>query len=287
MTRSSNRYTGILSIALGLAAFVATAQAQVTMDLPIRIADNADGAQPGYDTLYLGFKPGATNGMDGELGEEQQPPAPPEGVFDARWVNVGSSSDFGQGIKRNYHGYASPAQKDTFRIRLQPGFVEGKNGYPVTLSWPVLAPYFTSASLRFVDGDGEVKTLDMMTGTSFSLTNASSTISTITIATEGPKDPASSVGMARAAAMLQLEAAPNPATSGGGVTLSYTLPGASYVAVKVYNALGEMVAAVPDEAQESGRHAVTLDTRAMAPGGYYYTIRTDGTVASGSFILID
>lgn len=285
MTR--NRYTRLLSIALGLAGFITAAQAQVTMDLPIRIADHGDGAQPGYDTLYLGFKPGATNGMDGELGEEQQPPAPPEGVFDARWVNVGSSSDFGQGTKRNYHGYAAPTQKDTFRIRLQPGFVEGKNGYPVTISWPALAPYFTAASLRFVDGDGEVKTMDMMTGTSFSLTNASSTISTITIATEGPKDPASSVDMERAVAMLELEAAPNPAASGGGVTLSYTLPGASHVIVRIYNALGEMVRALPQKVQDSGRHAVMLDTHGMMPGSYYYTVLTDGAAAVGSFILID
>ncbi len=279
--------TCILSIALGLMAFGADLQAQLTMDIPIAIADNGDGAQPGRDTLYLGFKPGATNGIDGELGEDQQPPAPPEGVFDVRWVNVGSSSNFGQGVKRNYHAYFSPAQKDTFRMRLQPGFMEGKSGYPVTISWPPLAPYFTTASLRFVDGDGESQSLDMMAAAAFTFTNPSSITSTVTITTEGPRDPASSVAIQDLAASLELTNAPNPVRRGEGSRISYMLQQSSYVSIRVYNVLGEHLATLLNGHQAAGRHSVRLATEEMVPGRYYYTVETSAGSAARTFILTD
>lgn len=284
---SRNIFTGLLSVALGIAALGTTAQAQLTMELPIYIADNGDGPQPGLDTLYLGFKPGATNGLDGEIGEDQQPPAPPEGVFDARWVNVGSSSNLGQGTKRNYHAYSSSTQKDTFRLKLQPSFTEGKNGYPITLTWPALGSYFTAASLRFVDGDGNPQVHDMMTSTSFSFSNAASVTSTVTIATEGPKDPSNSVDMEHAVAALELVNAPNPATSQRGTTISYTLPRTSHVTIRLYNGLGELVKTVLNERQEMARHSVPVSTMEMPAGNYFYTIEAAGFIATRSFVVVD
>ena len=82
----------IIALALAGAASGTVAHAQVTSDLTLIVSDAGNGAAPGLDTLHWGINPNATNGKDASLGEEEQPPAPPEGVFDARWINVGSSS---------------------------------------------------------------------------------------------------------------------------------------------------------------------------------------------------
>ena len=144
----------IIALALAGAASGTVAHAQVTSDLTLIVSDAGNGAAPGLDTLNWGINPNATNGKDASLGEEEQPPAPPEGVFDARWINVGSSSNFGQGIKVNFDPI-NESRRDTFRLKVQPAFKPSTEGYPMTITWPDLKKYFGGASLRFVNGDGE------------------------------------------------------------------------------------------------------------------------------------
>jgi hypothetical protein len=38
------------------------------------------------DTLHFGLHPNATNGIDNALGEDELPPLPPSGIFDARFT---------------------------------------------------------------------------------------------------------------------------------------------------------------------------------------------------------
>jgi|GEM_PF-2252493 len=287
---NTNHVTRMLALAAAIIALGSPASAQLNTDLKLIISDNSEGPVPGLDTLHWGFKPQATNGRDGELGEEEQPPVAPEGVFDVRWINIGSSSDFGQGVKRNYHAYSSAEQRDTFRIKAQPYFVSGQDGYPMMLRWEDLKPYFQEASLRFVDGDGNPTTLDMLTATSFEFSNPSSVTSTITIYTMGPKDPASGVVTTRAgdAAALAMSNSPNPARAASGVTISYTLPAAADVSLRIYNALGQLVRTVVDgERQQAARHEVHVVTRGLVSGGYYYTIIAGDVAGSRRFVLVD
>lgn len=287
---NKNYVTRALAIAAAAIALGMPATAQLNTSMMLVISDNNEGPVPGRDTLYMGFHPTATNGRDADLGEEEQPPVAPEGVFDARWVNVGSSSDFGQGVKKNYHAYTAATQRDTFRLKVQPYFTSGQDGYPITISWSDLNPYFQEASLRFVDGDGNPSTQDMLTATSFQFSNASSSSSTVTIFTMGPKDPSSGVDDDRSgqSTALMMTGTPNPVRGDGGMTISYTLRSTSAVSLNIYNALGQLVRTVVDnEQQPAMRHSVSVDMSGMAPGSYYYTIAAGEIMASRRFVLVD
>lgn len=281
-----NLHTCFFALAALFVLAAVPARAQVSSDIPLVVSDHGDGTVPGQDTLYFGFHPAATNGRDAALGEDEQPPAPPEGVFDTRWVNVGSSKDFGQGVKRNYHEYVSSTQSDTFRLRVQPGFKPGSNGYPVTLTWPSLSKYFTGAALRFVDGDGNPTAQDMMSVTSFTFTNASSVGSTVTIVTTGPRG-SSGVSEAEAVLNFSLISSPNPVKRSEGATIGYVLPYPAHVTVTLYNSLGEAVMNVVNEDQTPARHTNYLDTRSLPSGSYYCRINAGRFASVCTIILAD
>ncbi|MBS1518936.1 MAG: T9SS type A sorting domain-containing protein [Bacteroidetes bacterium] len=48
----------------------------------------SDGSSNGIDTLFFGIDPAATNGIDAAFGEQELPPQPPTGVFDARFIDT-------------------------------------------------------------------------------------------------------------------------------------------------------------------------------------------------------
>ena len=77
----------------------------------------------------------------------------------------------------------------------------------------------------------------------------------------------------------------NPAT-----VIHYRLPaversGASLynVSLKIYNIVGQVVATVVNENQQSGAHTVTWDASRMASGVYFYRITVNGTAGAKSF----
>jgi hypothetical protein len=85
---------------------------------------------------------------------------------------------------------------------------------------------------------------------------------------------------------LRLEAArPNPFRFGDSVTLSFVLPSAGPVSVRVYDVAGRRVADLLDETLAAGTHRVAWDGRgetgAPAPSGVYFiALRTrDGEVS--------
>lgn len=285
----TSRYIPAVSALVALAALsVRTLPlcAQANSDIPILVADHGDGSAPGIDTLRFGINSAASNGRDAGLGEEEQPPAPPEGVFDVRWVNVGSTKDFGQGVKRNYHAAVSTEQSDTFRFKVQPGFKPGTGGYPVTLTWPNLAKSFTAAQLRFVDGDGNPATFDMMSGNTYSFSNPSSVTSTVTITTTGPK--AAGVGTAQDATLdLRLASAPNPVHRADGAELNYRLPFRAHVTVRLYNSLGEAVATPVDGDQAPMQYSLRLETKSLPAGSYFCTITAGRLTMTCPIMLVD
>jgi hypothetical protein len=276
----------IIALALAGAALGTGAHAQVNFDLTLIVSDAGNGAAPGLDTLHWGLNPNATGGKDESLGEEEQPPAPPEGVFDARWINVGSSANFGQGVKRNFHPLGE-SKRDTFRLKVQPAFKPSTNGYPMTITWPDLKNYFGSASLRFVDGDGEPQTMDMLTGTSFTFSNPSSVTSTITITTADPKDPSSGVESTSDVAGFTVTASPNPARRAAGVTITYTLPFEAMVTAKLYNVNGELVRTIEAGRRNASEHSLRINTSDLPSGSYYCTLVAGKAMATRSFVLAD
>ncbi len=91
------------------------------------VALHVQDAGNGSGVLQFGTMPGATDGLDTALGEQELPPKPPKGDFDARWQiggTQGSLADLedtlGGGHPQNeYIGTAQP----------------GPGGFPITLQW--------------------------------------------------------------------------------------------------------------------------------------------------------
>ena len=73
----------------------------------------------------------------------------------------------------------------------------------------------------------------------------------------------------------------NPTT-----TISFSLPRASFVSVKVFNVRGQVVKNLLQEPRGAGRHEITLDGRDMASGMYFYRIDADGLTATKSMMLV-
>jgi hypothetical protein len=67
----------------------------------------------------------------------------------------------------------------------------------------------------------------------------------------------------------------NPST-----TISYGLPNASNVSLKIYNILGEQVASLVNNVMPAGYHTVTFDASKLASGMYIYRIE------AGSFVQV-
>lgn len=210
-------------LGLGLAALAlvggSTAlRAQAASDLPLIIQNNGSGVTLGRDTLRWGVNPAATNGRDASLGEDELPPKPPSSVFDVRWVNVGSSNNFGEGVKKNYRASTSPTQIDTFRVSLQ----AGDGGFPVTMSWPNnLSTYFGSATLRYFDNNvGGNVNVNMLTTSSTSITDVD--VTTLQIFTSNPTAPAGGVTVNPSPLNYGLVAIPIPGEKTDSITITNT-----------------------------------------------------------------
>jgi hypothetical protein len=73
----------------------------------------------------------------------------------------------------------------------------------------------------------------------------------------------------------------NPTT-----TISYSIPEAGYVELKVYDILGNEVATLVNEAEESGYHTALFDATKLASGIYIYTLRTNNFVQTRKMMLL-
>lgn len=152
------RYILAITGIMALASSRAIAQA----DLTIAVADRNEGKE----VLRWGFRPGATQGVDRELGESEYPPNPPEFLFEARWNDPAGKGRMGQGTKADFR--APGDGPDTFLLRVQTAV----ENYPVTLNWPELGDDIDSAELSVTDSGGRAIALNMKTKNSFTLENA-------------------------------------------------------------------------------------------------------------------
>ncbi len=118
--------------------------------IPVRISDS----HAHFDTLRFGLDPSASACMDIDLGEHSLPPKPPSGIFDVRFTDPSETPEpacFDLGMKLDLRKFIDSTQSDVYVIEIQPS----SGGYPITLSWPDLTPYYTDA-IRLKDDIGGV-----------------------------------------------------------------------------------------------------------------------------------
>lgn len=92
------RLTQVLFLSVFLAVLCPWAgfgQESPETEIDIDVSTDAGEA----DTLTFGLDPEATDSIDTQFGESELPPAPPSGVFDARWIDDDiEPSTFGEGL---------------------------------------------------------------------------------------------------------------------------------------------------------------------------------------------
>jgi hypothetical protein len=98
------------------------------VSFPLKVTDGI-----AVDTLYFGIDPSGTNGLDVSLGENELPPVPPTGVFDARFTGEGlvPPVPIGEGLLKDYrYGTNSIDIVHKFRIKYKVGV-----GSTILISW--------------------------------------------------------------------------------------------------------------------------------------------------------
>ena len=73
----------------------------------------------------------------------------------------------------------------------------------------------------------------------------------------------------------------NPST-----TIRYELPKASHVTLKIFNAIGQEVSTLVDEAQEAGHRSVQWNAGSVASGVYFYRLQAGNFVSMKKLLLL-
>ncbi len=73
----------------------------------------------------------------------------------------------------------------------------------------------------------------------------------------------------------------NPST-----TINYTIPKSSFVSLKVYNILGQVVATLYQGYQKAGSYKFNFDASGLSSGVYLYQLQSDGFVQTKKMILM-
>ena len=73
----------------------------------------------------------------------------------------------------------------------------------------------------------------------------------------------------------------NPST-----TIRYSLPGNAHVTLTIFNTLGQQVATLVNEIQDSGYHDVRFDPSGLASGVYFYRLKAGDYIATKRLLLL-
>ncbi|MCC7439451.1 MAG: hypothetical protein IT211_13245 [Armatimonadetes bacterium] len=245
------------------------ALAQTSITIPIILANAASVS----DSVQMGLSTTATMGIDKEIGEEEYPPFPPTEVFHVRLINPPGHTVLGEGVKMDVRGFRDMNQKDTFRIKFQ----AGSGGYPVNVMWP--ADLAQSSGKLTIKAGGEV--VNMLTANSYSITDDN--ISVLTIIREG--SPVASVAEHHSATGFKLDI-PSSVRRQQGLNVVLQTNASTSVTLRLCDAHGTLVSALPEFVMEGGQHSTHFSLRGLAAGAYFIVAETAvGTSVKRTIIL--
>jgi hypothetical protein len=90
--------------------------------------------------------------------------------------------------------------------------------------------------------------------------------------------------VASASGVPRLRSSPNPFR--GATTISYELPGASFVTLRVYDALGREVATLVEGEQPAGSHGARFDGGDLPAGAYFCRVRAGSFQDTQKLLLL-
>jgi len=133
----------------------------------------------GSETLSLGLDPSGTPGIDADLGEQELPPPPPSGTFDARWVG----DNIGQGLLKDIRA-GSPAFSGSKTHEMS--FQVSPEATEVTIAWNL--PDGVTGEIEDEFG-GAVYGPKPMSGSGSIVINAGDPLPVVTVQYEGNDAP--------------------------------------------------------------------------------------------------
>ncbi len=269
---------------IALFSTMSFAQARVgAYGLQLIVKDDATGG----DTLYAGFSNAGsvsefcidTDTFDVapwgvSANEYENPPLPPDGVFDARFINSRTSAVtcIGQGLPNNFHLAKSFSGSfvDTFRVQFQ-GSIASGGAYPFHFSWNLSGPSYANGawSLKYTHPDDGPVTVDMVAASSHDITSADVTsIRIIFNGTVGVREVSEVVP--QTFGLNQNYPNPfNPVTS-----IRFDIKHTSETTIAVYDVLGRKIATLVNDVLSPKSWEVswngTTDNGIAASSGTYY-----------------
>ncbi len=260
--------------------------------IALSVTDNLHIAQR---TVWFGTRPGASFGIwgvdagcqlpDYAEGEFEIPPILPD-IFDVRFADPRrpSTGRFGLGSWSDMRPYESAAQADTYRIKFQPGIVEGGD-YPMTIRWSS-AQVETSYSGPVIMSDCYGRETDLKRADSLVVSDPD--VGWLLIIAKNPVMPAvvDDVPLQREGSKSFRLAQNYPNPFNAVTAVSFVVGRMSSVSLRVYDALGSEVAVLVDEVKPPGEYTVRWNAGGIASGVYYYRLQSDNSADVKKLILM-
>jgi len=225
--------------------------------------------------LEAGIDSLATDSIDTFLGEEELPPLPPSGVFDARFTGRNIAISIGNGSLKDFrYGIAGEAVSKVYQIAIQ------KAGTANTIiRWDM--PEGISGHLQDLFG-GVVVNKDMIDSDSCIITNNSITelrleinFNTVNIIHDYFSKP---LGYK----LYQNYPNPfNPVTN-----IKFEIPEAGNVSISIFDSIGEKLSEIFNQNLNSGMHEIKFNAGSLSSGIYFYKLKSGRFVEIKKMIII-
>lgn len=239
------------------------------LSIPINISDGTTNKK-----LLVGLDSEATDSIDALFGEEELPPLPPPGIFDARLIAENSGVNLGNGslvdIRRLIH---NQTQK-IFRIALQYG-----NNSQTILKWNI--PQNVYGNLKDEFG-GIIINQQVSDSGSITLNNENITALTLEINFEKLVTGITKVNKTHDFQLLQNY--PNPFN--GYTTIRFSLIESDFIDITIYNSIGKEIKKVLSAYTAVGDHSIGVELNSYPSGVYFYKFKTSSYQASKKLILL-
>jgi hypothetical protein len=242
------------------------------------------------DTLYLGVSGavdgslrGNTPGVDnnpkfGIFQEAAAPPTPPTNPLDARFITIpGRDTTYpiglGGGTYRDFRGFRSAAQVDSFRIKIEGDDLKSDK---ILVSWSgtLLGQCATAWTIKPIVGGAPFSETDMLVKDSVSIpTDGLTTRYDLLIIKSGAINGPTGVAQNHIPSAYRLEQNfPNPFNP--STEIRFTLSQGGMTNLRVFNLLGQQVADLVSGYRPAGAYSVIFNASGLASGAYFYRLQS-------------
>jgi len=265
----------LISIIVLFPIFNISAQKSAQISIPFEIYDNAGGQM----TLYFGLDQTATDGIDIHLGESGLPPYPPIGVFESRWILPENNFNGSLSSWSDYRFASGYPYSDTLEHRFRYQSADGVTAMNLGWNFP---PEVTGLIQDLVNGTivnmpiSGIGTYEVPNFTVLNQLKLFVYYNNI-VTSLGDEE------FKQTSYYLE-QNYPNPFNP--STTIKFSLPEATNVTLRIYNALGQMLDELVNTNLEAGWYNYQWDAANVASGIYIYELRTDNFVAVKKMILL-